>query len=110
MERKLKFIVDGQIIKPDPKCNFENLVPGTEEYLTAEFAFSDDWTGYKKVVAFFSIMGKEYEPQLLKNNRSCVIPKAALMRRAFKIQVVGKKGETKKITNKLEIKQNGGVV
>ena len=108
MERKLKFIVEGQIIKPDPECDFENLVPGTEDYLTAEFNFSDDWIGYKKAVAFYSIMGKEYEPQLLKNNKSCVIPPEALKRRAFKIMLVGRKGETKKTTNKLEIKQNGG--
>ena len=110
MERKLKFIVDGQIVKPDPECDFENLVPGTESYLTAEFNFSDDWIGYKKAVAFFSIMGKEYKPRLLENGKSCDIPSEALMRRAFKIMVVGRKGASKKVTNRLEIKQNGGVV
>ena len=38
--RTLKFIVEGQIIKQDPNCDFSNLVPGTEGYLRAEFSFS----------------------------------------------------------------------
>ena len=38
--RTLKFIVEGQIIKQDPSCDFTNLVPGTEGYLRAEFSFS----------------------------------------------------------------------
>ena len=38
--RTLKFIVDGQILRQDPTCDFSNIVPGTEGYLIAEFAFS----------------------------------------------------------------------
>lgn len=107
--RTLKFIVDDQILRVDPECDFSDLVPGTEGYLKAEFAFSREWYGYAKVAAFSSPMGTEYEPQILKDGRSCVIPAEALVRRKFKVQVQGK-GTYGKImkTNKVTICQNGG--
>ena len=40
--RTLKFIVNGQIIKQDPKCDFSNLIPASEGYLVAEFSFSKE--------------------------------------------------------------------
>lgn len=106
--RTLKFIVDNQLIKPDPKCDFEGLVPGTEDYLKAEFIFSEEWAGYTKVAGFYSAMGKEYPPQLLKDGKSCIIPAEALKRRVFKVRVIGKKSEQKITTNKLAVSQNGG--
>ena len=106
--RILKFIVDNQIIKQDPDCDFSNLVPGTEEYLQAEFSFSKEWSGCVKVAAFWSALGREYPPQEIKNGKTCMIPSEALKRRSFKIQVVGKNRNTKLTTNKLQIIQNGG--
>ena len=50
--RTLKFIVEGQIIRPDPSCDFSGLVPGSEGYLRAEFSFSKDWVNTIKVVSF----------------------------------------------------------
>ena len=38
--RTLKFVVDKQIIKQNPDCDFSGLVPGTDGYLQAEFSFS----------------------------------------------------------------------
>ena len=108
--RTLKFIVDNQIVKQDPKCSFEGLVPGTEEYLQAEFSFSSEWNGYIKAVGFWSLFGKEYPARVLKDGKTCVIPTEALKRRAFKIQVVGKSATAKIVTNKLQINQNGGGV
>ena len=108
MVRKLKFIVDGMIIKPDPECDFNNLVPGSEEYLQAEFSFSKDWYNYVKVAAFYSVMGNEFPPKQIKEG-VCMIPKEALARREFQIQIVGKKDLTKKKTNSITITQNGGV-
>lgn len=105
--RTLKFIVDQQIIKQDPNCDFSGLVPGTEEYLQAEFVFSKEWVGCTKVAAFYSSMGKEYEPQLLENGKTCIIPAKALERRSFKVQVIGKKGDFKITTNKATVSQNG---
>jgi hypothetical protein len=106
--RTLKFIVDGQIIKPDPSCNFDDLVPGTERYLQAQFTFSPEWSGYARVASFWSALGKEYMPQVIKND-FCLIPTDALKKRVFKVQVIGQLPNGLKIkTNKLAICQNGG--
>lgn len=107
--RSLRFIVEGQMLKPDPKCDFENLVPGTEGYLKAEFVFlSSEWANTVKIVSFFSAMGKEYQPQILKNGKSCIIPKEALTKRVFKIRVTGTSESQTITTNKVAIRQNGG--
>lgn len=106
--RTLKFIVDGQIIKQDPSCNFDDLVPGSEGYLKAEFSFSPEWVKFVKVAAFYSMMGKEYPPQILDENNTCMIPAEALKRRVFKVRVMGKGHKLKMPTNKVAISQNGG--
>lgn len=106
--RTLKFVVNGQIIKPDPTCNFNGLYPGSEGYLEAEFTFDKEWENTVKVVGFFSNMGREYAPQPLKDGKTCVIPTDALKNRVFKIQVIGKTADRKLITNKLAINQKGG--
>ena len=106
--RTLRFIVDGQIIRKDPDCNFENLVPGTEGYLRAQFSFSREWDGCVKVASFWSVMGKEYEPQVLTDGVSCMIPSEALERYSFDICVIGKKEKYRISTNKVTVYQNGG--
>ena len=106
--RSLKFLVDDQIIKQDPQSDFSGLVPGTEDYLQAEFSFSNEWDGCVKVASFYSALGREYEPQVLKDGRSCIIPIEALRKRIFKVQVIGKKGDLKLCTNKVVVNQNGG--
>jgi len=108
--RTLKFIVDGQTMWKDPSCDFANLVPGTEEYLQAEFSFSSEWDGCVKVVDFSSNMGREYQPQALENGKTCSIPAEALRKRIFKVRVLGKKGDFKLTTNKVIVDQNGGKV
>lgn len=106
--RTLKFIVNGQIIEQDPNCDFANLVPGTDGYLQAEFSFSPEWDGCAKVAFFKSVLGTEYEPQVLKDGRTCVIPPEALTKRQFKVGVVGKNDKLKLKTNTVTISQNGG--
>lgn len=106
--RTLKFIVDGQVIKSDPNCDFSGLVPGTEDFVKVEFSFSSEWAGYMKVAAFYSPLGTEYPPQLLVDGYSCMVPTEALERRTFKIQVIGKKDNSKLITNKIQVVQEGG--
>jgi len=108
--RKLKFIVENQILKSDPNCDFSGLVPGTDDYLQLEFSFSREWAGCAKVVEFTSMFGKEYPPQVLKDDSTCVVPKEATIRRSFKIRVLGKNETSKIVTNKITIEQNGGVV
>lgn len=108
--RTLRFIVDNQTIKRDPKCDFNNLIPGTKGYLRVEFSFSPDWNGFKKVVAFWSAMGREYSPQILVDGKSCMVPAEALRRRLFKLQVLGERSGLKLVTDKIEVIQNGGSV
>lgn len=103
--RTLKFIVDGQIIRPDPRCDFSGLVPGSASQVQAVFTFSKEWTSTPKVVALYSRLGNEYPPQALKDGRSCTIPIEALQKRVFKVQVLGQNGLA---TNKLAIDQKGG--
>lgn len=106
--RTLKFIVEDQIIRADPECDFNNLVPGTDGYLQAVFSFSKEWNNCVKVATFYSMMGTEYDPQVLKDGKTCMIPPEALKRRIFKVQVRGR-GNTKTLTtNRLAVRQNGG--
>ena len=110
--RTLRFIVDGKTIKPDPSCDFTGLFPGRNPNIKAEFIFSDDWKNTVKVAAFWSMLDAEYEPQVI-TDECCDIPKEALSRASFKIQVLGKKkrpsfGKTTLETNKLTIRQTGG--
>lgn len=107
--RILRFIVDGQSITQDPTCDFSGLIPGSKGYLRAEFSFSSDWNNCAKVAAFYSPMGREYPPQILKDGKSCVIPAEALEKQVFKIKVLGKRGDGFEIpTNKLTVCQDGG--
>ena len=105
--RVLRFIVDGQLIKKDPACNFDNLVPGTEGFVQANFTFSKEWEGCAKVVAFYSPLGREYPPRVLADGKTCIIPDEALQKRKFKMQVIGKKSDFKITTNKVTVSQIG---
>lgn len=106
--RLLKFKVNKQLIEQDPSCDFTGLVPGTEGYLRAEFSFSPEWSGCVKVVSFSSVMGQEYEPQVLKDGKTCMIPSEALAKPVFKLSVMGKNRELQLVTNKVAVCQDGG--
>lgn len=108
--RTLKFNVDGSVLKPDPSCDFANLVPGSNEVVVAEFKFSSEWAGVRKVAAFYSVLGREYTPQILQDGVRCFIPTHALERRSFKIQIMGIINGKKVQTNKLAVSQDGGKV
>ena len=108
--RTLKFIVDGQTIVLDPNSDASSLVPGTNGYVQAAFTFSHEWDGCKKVVAFYSNLGKEYPPRVLKNGEVCDIPSEALQKSIFKVKVFGKKNDYTICTNKVIVHQKGGRV
>lgn len=108
--RTLKFIVDKQVITQDPDCDFDDLVPGTEGFLQAEFSFSPEWDGCVKVATFHSVMGKEYTPQGLVSGKYCMIPAEALKKKKFMVGVAGKKRGYKLTTNKVTVTQDGGRV
>lgn len=107
--RTIRFIVDKQTITLDPSCDISGLVPGTSGYVKAEFSFSPEWNDCKKVVAFFSNLGKEFTPQILTNRNVCNIPEEALKRAIFKVQVIGQNGKYKLSTDKAIVHQRGGV-
>lgn len=104
----LKFIVDGCEIRPDSACDFNNLFPGTNKQIRAEFSFSPEWKSGPKVAAFWSMMGSEYPPRELKDGKTCMIPSDALKRAAFKVQIIGKLNGNTVSTNKLTVYQKGG--
>ena len=104
--RTLKFIIDKQIIKQDPECDFSDIVPGTKGYLIAEFSFSHEWNNTIRVAEFWS-NNKECTPQLLYKGKSCIIPAEALLSKRFSIRIIGKNKDLIIKTNKVEICQNG---
>lgn len=108
--KTLRFIVENQIIKKDPACNFSDLIPGSKGYLIAEFSFSKEWENMAKVVGFYSPLGREYPPRVLADGKTCVIPFEALEKRTFKVQVIGQSKDfnQKLKTNKVTIYQTGG--
>ena len=106
--RTLKFIVDGQTISLDPDCDFSGLTPGAEGYLVAKFSFSPEWNDTTKVAAFFSNLGREFQPQIIKADRTCTIPIEAVAKSIFKVQVIGQRGAYKISTNKVKVYQKGG--
>ena len=108
--RTIHFIVNKQTLSLDPTCDISGLVPGTKGYLLANFSFSSEWDDCAKVAAFFSNLGREYEPQVLANGVSCVIPSEALEKSIFKVQVLGRKNDYNISTNRLIVRQNGGKV
>lgn len=106
--RTLEFIVDGQTIKANPTCDFSGLFFSKKSDICAKFSFSSEWNDKVKVAAFWSMLGNEYEPQVLSEENTCIIPADAFSRASFKIQVLGMKGSSRLDTNKLVILQTGG--
>lgn len=104
--RTLKFIVDGQTIKRDPDCDFSKIVPGSKGYLRAKFTFDGAWVGCEKIAVFKKRNTTEQHPVQIVNN-SCMIPDEVLVRRNFKMEVIGIKPGYRLVTNGLEVKQDG---
>jgi hypothetical protein len=108
--RTLKFIVENQTLIKDPATSFDGLFPAPNQKVRAEFVFSDNWGHVPKVVAFYSMMGKEYSPQVVDKNNGCLIPPEALLLPTFKIQILGNFRGKIITTNELTIYQKGGRV
>ena len=107
--RTLVFNVKKQIIERDPSCDFSGLVAGTSGYLEAKFLLSADWDNCAKVAGFFSKDDKELPPCVLKDDNTCEIPKEALELHEFKIKLYGKRDGYTITTQKITIKQHGGI-
>lgn len=102
--RELRFIVTGQVIRPDPSCDFSNIAKGTKGYLKAVFEFDSEWNGCRKAAVFKKII-TDYPVPII--NNECTIPEKALEQETFKVSVVGEKDGYRITTNKVEVEQNG---
>ena len=100
--RVLKFNVTGQILKADNKCDFDNIVAGSKNYLIADFTFDDEWSKYKKVAVFLN--GKNEYPVLIEENK-CVIDSQALTSGWFYVYVVGQLQNERINTNSVGVRQ-----
>lgn len=105
--RTLRFIIDDNVVIKDPDCDFSGMFPGKEDSVRLEFSFSNDWDNTVKVVGFYSLMGKEYEPQVLVDD-ACMIPAEVLERTAFMFRVYGKRGKYRLKSDERVIRQSGG--
>ena len=106
--RTLKFTVEATELKHDPNGNFDGLFPAKDQQMMAEFSFSAEWKSAVKVVAFYSILGKEYPPQVVNEANVCKIPEEALSLPVFRMQVFGNIRGIPLSTNILSIYQKGG--
>lgn len=100
--RTLRFIVDKQRMRKDPKCDFGSIVAGSIGYLEAEFKVSSDWANCA-MIAYFTGMTEdeaEYEPV---TNGKCKIPSNVLTGKAFTVQLIGTIGEDYKLVSTREI-------
>lgn len=106
--KTLKLLVDSNGIKVNPACSYDGIFPGMTEPLRLEFDFSPEWKSKTKVVSFWSMLGAEYTPQLLKDGESCIVPAEALKKAAFKVQILGRYNDTITSTNKATVYLKGG--
>lgn len=107
--RTLRFRVNKQIISQDPNCNFDGLVPGTEGYLSLHFTFSPEWKDCIKYVGFYSMAGRQFLPQPVGKDNTCLVPKEAARLSNFKIQITGARpdGNYTITSNRILIQQKG---
>jgi hypothetical protein len=108
--RTLTFIVDHNVLMQDPSCSFDGLFPAPNQEIRAEFHCTEEWTGAPKVVGFYSMLGKEFPPQIVDEDNQCMIPSEALLLPAFKLQVLGTIRGKIMTTNTLTVYQKGGRV
>ena len=97
------------MIEKSSSCDFSGLVAGTSGYLQARFVFSEEWSGFSKVVGFFSKDGVEFPPAVLRKDNTCCIPSEALAHHEFNIVVYGKNRGVLITTRPVTIKQHGGI-
>lgn len=102
----LRFIVKGQLIKKDPSSPFSRLVAGTSNYYYADFALDPAWNGYACVARFTTSGATAHVP--IKNGRAN-IPDEIMKYKEIRVSLIGKKGDTKLVTNETTVYQSGGI-
>ena len=79
-----------------------------KEPVRLEFIFPPEWINRVKVAAFWSVMGREFPPQVLIDGKTCLVPTEALQGNMFKVQILGKQNGEKTSTTKCAIYLKGG--
>lgn len=102
--RALDFIIDGQKISKNERCDFSGIASGTNGYLQARFRFSPEWKSLTKVAVFTE---RNTVENVLISDNYCSIPASVLTRKSFKIKVVGQgKDKSRVNTNEIVIRQD----
>lgn len=102
--RILKFIAKGQVLYPDPNCDFSGIIRGSKGYLVAEFSFDDAWKGCKVAASFWHL--DEEHAVIVKNNR-CEIPAEALTGFSVGVILTGARPGYSISTNRATFAQGG---
>jgi hypothetical protein len=99
--RTLKFSIDKQILTK--QGDFTGLVAGSKGYLQAQFSFSADWAGHRKVAVFTANDGTEYNEPI--EAGLCRVPDDVAACASFKVHVVGRRGDATPRTSRVTIIQ-----
>ena len=105
--RTLNFRVKGQ--KLDQEGDFSNLIPGSSEYLQAEFEFDTEWSGMMKVAEFRRLNLPDTTCWAVKiSNNKCMVPTEVLSGNRWYINVIGQNREGIRFpTGRVEVRQDG---
>lgn len=106
--RTLEFILDKQILRKDPKCDYRNLILGTKGYLSFHFSFSKDWDGCNKAIQFLDKNDHEIDAFLLDDSDSITIPDEIAALQAISFRVHGVKNGYLIISSVITVYQKEG--
>lgn len=102
--KQLKLNVYEDSIRFDPYY-YESgrVMPDRGETVEVHFSFSPDWDGYTKVAGFWNRNHEECEPQVISDDNTCIVPAKALEDFIFYMEVLGKRGEARRHTERRAI-------
>lgn len=89
--RILKYIVTGQKIERDLKCDFEDIKKGTNNYINLLFVFDSEWNNTVKVISMKNSDGIETN-RVLENNQVS-LPLQVTDGSLFYFELYGKKAD-----------------
>lgn len=100
--RTLNYIVKGQNIIRDSKCDFSNIAKGTHNYIKLVFDFDGDWRDKAKVIELKSCDG---EQSVITLQNKVVLPEKITKGSVFSFSLYGKNGDEKIHTNTEYVEQ-----
>lgn len=98
--RTLKYIVTGQKIERDLKCDFEDIKKGTNNYINLLFVFDNEWKDTIKVISMKNSDGVETN-RVLENNQVS-LPLQVTDGSLFYFELYGKKTDGTIIRTNIE--------